>query len=241
MKTRKRILLSISALLVTVALSAQESVQSSSEVTNRHEVSIVIDDIFAKNRSDNPIYYNKMEYGGYIETNSVSNSKVGIGYKFLFNKSAIRSKVAGYIGNDNYSNGNTQKNDTKKFTLSANIGYEFHKNIEKTQLFFGVDFVFDYAKLNENSTSNYNFNMLPTTFTYKNSTDYQALGFAPLMGVKYFFTKNLSMSTELNCKTMFYNIKDKSESSQNPSNEVKNDGVETTFGPLGNLSINYAF
>lgn len=222
--------------------------------SSKNELSIVVDDIFAKNvylYSISPYYY-AIDYSYYVSSDiyylppyndilpeDFQLPKIGIGYKYHFDHSAIRSKIAFGTKKETIKNRydrNTQEYDLKTFNLSA--GYEFHKNMNRVQLFYGAELFIDYKKYNSVSISFYD----NITYEYKTNFELTSYGISPLVGVNYFFSSSLSLSTELKFSIESYKGESTSSYTGDTVSETnKISGFDTSFGPLGQISVNIHF
>ena len=212
---------------------------------SKHEFCIVIDDIFAKNSFT---YYPIMYYSAsslyipyYIDYSSLdlNTPKVGLGYKLHFGKSALRSKVSvGLRNNESDDKKSERKNEYSFFSSNISLGYEFHKNMNKTQIFYGFDLL-----MNINNTASKHTNYGNTQETTSESI-YKSTGFgvSPLIGAKYYLSSSVSISTELKYIIESYSGENVYKSSENTEdNKTETKGINTKFGPLGQISINIHF
>lgn len=209
------------------------------QINSKNELNIVIDDIFAK-EVVYPIYeYINGAYYVYNPSSNVTTPRIGLGYKFHFSNSALRSKIS--LGSKNTTNENkidTNKTENSIFSYSISLGYEFHKNFNRTQLFYGADVYLNNNKSTYKNTSTYN----SETYTSETNTSSRALGISPLIGVRYFLSPAISLSTEVKFSIENLTGENNSSYSQNDSkNKNEFSGFQTYFGPIGQLSINIHF
>lgn len=211
-----------------------------------------------------------MIYSPYIYIpNNLSNTDnyhlYGISYKynFLDNRAALRFQTFFNYNSDNdetkYSYNNTNSTEYLDTRMKFGLGFEGHKNFKRTQLYYGVDFSFSYSKVTNTSTNTneqrYYPNINDTAYTiitvvYTNTIDdrMSRYGINPLLGIKFFITPKLSMSTETQFVFEFYYEKFKQDNTcDHPtysainSKITNNDGFSSRFGPIGTLSISYHF
>jgi hypothetical protein len=203
----------------------------------RHELDIIIDDVFAKSPIINYPFVNDIYTPEYTIT-AQNIPKIGLGYKFNFNHSALRAKFSYGSGQStqNYSS-NSNSDDYSVVSMQISLGYEFQKNMKKLQLFYGLDLFFNYTDL---STTNTNVNN-NTTYISKDVSLAPGYGASPFVGVKYFVLPNLSISTEINFTTEKYKTIDKTSYTGCPETTSYTYGSSTHIGPLGNIGINIHF
>ncbi len=198
----------------------------------KHELSFVIDDIFAQSIVMVSPYND--DYSTDLNT-----PKIGLGYKYHFANSAIRSKISfGSNVNTIDKNRYNLKIEESLTIMNASIGFELHKNHSKTQIFYGADFFINSSN-----------NKYKRFYTYSNQENVNedtnkstGFGISPLLGVKYYFNPKISLSTELKFSIETYKeeiLFTDSLSIVNEKTEVS--GLNTNFGPLGQLSINIHF
>ena len=222
------IIIALISLISTVDTFAQENKIS------KHELSIVIDDIFVKSYYNNMYLDKDMYYYNILPENALM-PKLGLGYKFHFSKSAIRLTNTFAFSNYQQDNEVSYKNENTVIGLNSFIGYELHKNFNKTQFFYGLDASLKYYK-SKSKSENYHNNPVYIN-TYKEV--FKAYGIAPFFGIKYYITPNISLSTELKFLVQSYNKEYTSSSTYNNSeNKSTVKGINYQFDPLGQLSIN---
>ncbi len=209
----------------------------------KNELSIAIEDIFAKNHIIYPYFYHSsiypLEHMYYFSNNQVIPS-VSMGYNRSFKMLAVRGKVQ--IGASNckteYNRSNTQL-ETKIYGYKASLGIIYMRNIQRTQIFFGVN-----AFLQKNNYKTKTTNIVnDEKQIYNQDNRFASRGASPLLGVKYFITPALSIGTEIQLCAGFFDSKEKYTDKQNEdnNNETKEDGFYTEFSPLGQISINIHF
>lgn len=213
-----------------------------SNFTSRNEISIVLDDLFVKNAFlyypyINPLssYYVYPDYP-FAELNT---PKIGLGYKYHFAGSALRSKLS--FGSRDYTSNDiddTSKTDNSLLTTGFHLGYELHKNINSIQIFYGADLFANYSKFNSKNTNTHS----SETYIYDRTYSYTGFGISPLLGVKYFISSSFSLSTELKFTIESYRGEDiYKNSSYAEENKTEISGIDTKFGPFGQFSINIHF
>ena len=83
--------------------------------------------------------------------------------------------------------------------------FELQNKIDNVQIFYGIDIVESIVNFSSESINEISFGDNPKTpYTIKSSGDYLSLGLSPLLGVKYFITPRLSLSTELHCTVSYF-------------------------------------
>ncbi len=208
----------------------QETIEDN--FASKHELSIVIEDIFAKILTSGQ---SQQDYHSAI----YNAPKVGLGYKYHFDNSAIRTKVSFGLGDYTTDNKNYQRKEADSYsTFKLFLGYERHENLNNSQFFYGLDVFLYYGKyLNTNTYySGYPYS------TYENKYNTTGFGVSPLIGAKYFFNPMISVSTELKLSIESYKEESLEDYSINwEGSKTKASGLYAKFGPLGQISINIHF
>ncbi len=228
---------------LSLSINAQESKKDN--FTNKHEVSFTIDDIFSDrgNVYYSYEYYPYLPYGEYQMYNDDNITRMGLGYKFHFAKSALRTKFTlGKQNKDNVNEIDSFGNERNLVRSEIFLGYEFHKNFKNTQFFYGADIFYNYINT---EYVNYNIDAIYGRDIYSESTyTKEGYGVSPFIGVKYFINPMISISTEMKLLIEKYSSKSESMYDNNGTiSESKNTATGSNFrmGPVGNLSINFHF
>jgi len=210
---------------------------------SKQEISIVVDDLFGKQTYVSypyfdPYYLPIYSYIRILPVN-VNIPKLGLAYKYHFNTSALRAKIAyGSSNSKSESIRDSSKTESSVSSMQVNLGYEFNKTFEKVQVFYGIDVSMKISEVSSESSYIYQ----NETYTTENEQDYTAYGLSPLFGVKYFVTPKLSVSTEIKYTIETYEGSESSKySGDNNKNTTNNSGTNTFFGPIGQISINFHF
>jgi hypothetical protein len=246
MKNLKISALSIFLLSFTLFANSQDTINDL--FSEKNELSIVIDNVFAKNQDNYPIFYTTSQgsiniipfddFSGYRQTT------IGLSYKRHFKKSALRSKIS--FASHSYKENDTEtvgfRQDSKSLFTSFDLGYEWNVNLTRVRFFYGFDLFINYRK-NEIVFDNNNIGIVNDfhRVTTLKSTGY---GISPLMGVRIYVTKSISFSTELKFVIGAYNGSDVSETTEGEFNYSSDDSYNGTnfgFGPLGQISVNIHF
>ena len=219
---------------ISFSTFAQDSIKGN--FTNKHELSLIIDGIF--NSNDNELYPYELspihEKLYVLPDINVNPTRISVGYKYHFTKFAIRSKLSISIRNQTTEDPVAANDNEVKYLLSKMfIGYEFHKNMNNTQFFYGADLLINYDKI-ESFEANYD----DRDVLY----EYNKLGYgiSPFIGVKYFVSPMVSFSTEFKVYIEKYEGEYSVTELNNPHN-YDFDGSNIKFGPLGSISINIHF
>jgi hypothetical protein len=207
---------------------------------NNTEFNIGVSDLFAKS-TWLPIYYDYTENYPDSYLNPKMTSLIA-GFKFHDPKGAFRLSTGFHYSRQNQDDPKSSydKNASRNFSMDLNVGYEWHSRFQKVTIFYGFDVLTGY----NDGMSNYE------NFPDKSESKMKVFkyGAAPLVGVNYFLTSNLSIGTEF--KINFTGYSGKSTSTYQygaPPNmtygdsETKLKGFDTYFGPLGYLSVNIYF
>ncbi|MDA3894129.1 MAG: outer membrane beta-barrel protein [Salinivirgaceae bacterium] len=222
-------------------LNAQEKHDNS--IDSRYELSIVIDDLFGKQTYSSYPYYEPyyLKYSSSIAVIpiNVNIPKIGLGYKYHFDKSAIRSKLS--FGSSNITNNNvndSSKSENSITVLGITVGYEFNKTFDKVVIFYGLDVSMKVNNINYESSYTYE----NEVYTNKSAQQYNAFGISPLLGVKYFITPKLSVSTEIKYVIESFESKETNKlSGSDIERKTEGSGTNTYLGPIGQISINVHF
>lgn len=219
-------------LLSSFIIFSQEKTTDEIPRVNKHELSIFTENFFDKNE----IYYS--EYGPYYYNQDIDFelTKVGFGYRYHFVKSAIRSRMFFGMNNKSEKYNETNVTESKTLNMGVALGYEFHVNKGKSQLFYGADLNYTIKK-NNNKTEN-SLNNNSTEYTSENI----AYGVSPLFGIRYFFTPTISFSTELRFNIESFSVNSSTKYSlSSTENTTSESGMKTFFGPKGFISFNFHF
>ena len=180
----KNLIIALSAIgsMFTASLFAQTS---ENKLTAKNEVSISVDDVFAKNRNNNVWNVNGFETQF---ATMLASPKMGLGCKYHFQTSAMRTKISYAYNSSNFNDQDVKTNKTYSLGFIASIGYEIQKKYDNVQLFYGVDAVetvVDFnAKTQYETTS---FDNQKIDYSSKSSGDYFSIGLSPFLGIKYFW------------------------------------------------------
>ncbi len=220
-----------------IILNAQES--QSSKFKSKHEISIIADNVFAKNNAS-LVYTNQYgEFIGYYPSEIVL-PEMGLGYKFNLQGSAIRLKLSGvYKDGTRKDDDSNYKTDETYFSSTIALGYELHKNIGNTQFFYGLDISMKSISQKSKYTRENYYLYNTGTYTSKDIINYKAYGISPLLGIKLYLNPSFSLSTVLKYNVLSYNEKHVNKRSTSDEDTRYNEnGITTNFGPLGQISFN---
>ncbi|HEY9114591.1 MAG TPA: hypothetical protein VIN10_07810 [Bacteroidales bacterium] len=201
------------------------------------EVNIAVANIFAKNNWLFPYYYfdgSDFIYDYYYEY--IPQPELQVGVKLHNDKGAFRLATNFQYFNNTYENtsGSTNKSKINNLGFQLNLGYEWELTYNRIVIYYGADLS---TAINSRMLSQENYNST-------NDSKYNELGLGinPLLGVNCFITPNLSVGTEVKFTAEYISGKSTYTSSESSStNENKNSGFRTYFGPLGFLSVNIYF
>lgn len=114
---------------------------------------------------------------------------------------------------------------SKNGTISTRLGYEFHLNSGRHQIYYGADLSYTY----------YSYNTKPITVVPYNVTD---IALNPFVGVKYRILERLSASVEITGSIYRNVVKTKSLVA---STEAKDKSHGFSFNPLRVINVSYHF
>lgn len=239
---RYKIIVFIFILNLTFLVSRAQTDET--EKVRNNEFSIVFDDIFAKTPIiyypyfylDNQVFLPYYDFSYY----DITTTKIGLGYKHHFNNSGIRTKLS--FGAKSDRTEYSENDNTEEYNyMSTNfyLGYEWLLKFGKAHVFYGAEAFVNYENLKSNATY---YNQYYNEQTSESASVKTGYGASPLLGVKYFIAGPLSISTEFKFNIEFFDGKTTFKQSESSTeNETKNSGMETSFGPLGQLSVNIHF
>lgn len=248
MKTLNLLLFSVALAISTNSIQAQT--KKIDFTSQKHEISVIVDDIFERNSivQITPIYYENYYYFPEYTINEYAKGpEIGIGYKLNYTSFGLRSKLKFSNKNSEYSDANNDNIGHSQTYISAvgMLGIELHKNFSRSQLFYGLDGFYNYKKIHYEEKEN-------TYYNGESTAKLNAAGFSPFIGLKYYITEHLSLSTEIKAIAEFYKLKNEYESRDyyyDPlssywgiiERETEEKGSNFKIGPLGSLSVNIHF
>lgn len=230
--------------ILSITLSFSQAQTEETEKIRNNEFSIVVDDIFAKTPIiyypfyyfDNQVLIPYYDFSYY----DITTTKIGLGYKHYFNNSGIRTKLSLGTKSDRTEYSNIDNVEEYSYVSTHfYLGYEWLIRFKKAHIFYGADAFVNYNNLKTESSYYDEFNNKQSSETTSRTTGY---GASPLLGVKYFIAGPLSVSTEFKFNVEFFSGKTTFRNSNlSTQDETKNSGLQTSFGPLGQLSVNIHF
>ncbi|MFH0894875.1 MAG: hypothetical protein V2A54_10615 [Bacteroidota bacterium] len=260
MKTIQKLLVAV-ILLIPFISFAQTDTTKRKVKTNiglRHEFNFGITDLASKNSFQNFwdwIYmYDYIDYSYYYYPSFYDSDtkNYGFGYKFSFDKFALRAKV-GF----NYSSNKTDYVDSDKDTheieisqtsIIGSLGIQRNFDIDKFRFFIGVDlktsaFVLEHKdKYTDVSISNPAYNH---TDDYKYDLQKYQYGGGPLFGLQYQIIPRLSLSLESSIDFYItqedYKYTHTCTNSPTYTGKSGDNGMQIKFTPLAFLSANFHF
>jgi hypothetical protein len=237
----------LSIFLFSFALFANSQETINDLFSEKNEISIVVDNVFAKNADYYPILFTDNQ--GFIipipfdYLNDQKQTTIGLSYKRHFNKSALRTKIS--FGSSSYKKNDGQPNlysqNNKKLFVSYSLGYERNIDLTRVRFFYGFDLFINYKKI-EIEDDHFNAGA-GSEFHRETSLKSRGFGISPLIGARVYVTKSISFSTELKFVIETYKGQNLSSSTgyYNDSREDSIDGTNFGFGPLGQISLNIHF
>jgi hypothetical protein len=173
-----------------------------------------------------------------------SYNDLGIGFKRHNKSGAFRIGLNFSINNSNSLDSKSNLNSGILFynntdlLFSPRIGYEFHEDYNKMQLFYGLDLKTVYRKYFREMIYQASGNDELSGYKEK------SFGLNPFIGVKYRFNKRFSLSTETNIYILYSKTLNYSKSAVNNSEEnFRQIGsrFQTRLNPLGVFTFNFHF
>lgn len=158
----------------------------------------------------------------------------GIGYKHQFNSGALRINTGfSFHKTTNEDIDDDYTYNSKFLRIKPRIGYEFHRYLNRIQLYYGVDLVGSWT-ISESEKEGTN------VTNYKDESKIMLYGFSPLIGLTVFITNTISISTETSLDFFVSNTENNYKSgTYEYINNTKTFGVD--LSPLGVITINLHF
>jgi len=160
-------------------------------------------------------------------------SDLGIGYKRVINDGALRTG-ASFDVSSSHDELNLYDRDHTYFSIKPRIGYEFHNNLNRFQLLYGLDLVGLYGSSKSEET--YDNPINNNTHTLKS----YGASLNPTIGFKFFLNKSISIGTETSIKIAIEKGIAETVDNSGTSTYMSKD-MNIGFGPLGIFSINIHF
>lgn len=249
----KTIIFFISSLLAATTLCAGSNIVVVSDSTtadtsksvkgSRHELSIG-----ATNLTDRlfPFFY--WDYWYYWDEDYFFLSSMnmpptyGISYKYHFTKLALRTGLDFNTDRSNIketasssSTPSSEKTEYRFTRFGARLGLEVKKDAGKTQWFAGGDLFYEHF----NSRYEYTNTGIEDEYSFNRDS----YGISPLVGVRYYVSKIISLSVEskLNMFNNIYNIAYDNFDSFPDFYTYKGSGFSMKFSPIGQIGVNVHF
>lgn len=242
----------------------------------RHEINVGFTNLFQRNSFlEDILYYEYFDWDYYYDDDfyyypfffegmGLNATRYGIGYRFHFKKSAVRSYFDFGINTNKdsrNSNGGSTSYPTKinreylskSQLLTSRLGYEFIITNNHTDFFFGLDAIFQSSKWNydyNRVTTYYDQWNIPTgdydTYESETTANYYAYGAGPIVGIGYHLNEMISISTETRIDITSYQQKGSGENStfysggypSTSKEDFSSRGLRTKVAPLGLFSLN---
>lgn len=235
MKKNQLLLLVALVLFGITSLKAQEEVNY---LEKKNEINVQVDNIFSGSDLNSLFYYNDEGFTSYVNFQS-NKPTVGIGYKHHSSKGAFRVKINFGTYAQNFAK-EEDDDDVNTFALhqeNFSAGYEFHSNLGKTQIFYGIDGTLGFQL----AISTYTNNSYGVSHERTDKSATIAYGIKPFLGFKYFISPKFSVSSEYHLRMErsvgknTYNVDEEDEQ------VTKSSTFYTKFGPMGQLTFSFHF
>ena len=230
-------------LIIGIIIFGASSIYAQDEVNyyqNKNEINVQVDDIFAKNNIFSYLYSGDSYESISLYILGMDAPSVGIGYKHYFTNAAVRFKLSNSSVASSYTTGSNDNHDSKYafFRRSISGGYEIHKRLNRSMVFFGADAVIAFQGISTTEKiSNYDGTYKDVESKYR-GTSY---GIRPFLGFKFYISQQFSVSSEYHFLFERYinrNISDVDREDQTTSESI---GFKTSFGPLGQITFSFHF
>ncbi len=187
---------------------------------------------------------NQINIGYFNILNFSDGNDLGLGYKRTFKKSALRIASSFlHYKSTNDEDINFDDSDDEEFSymnsstkIKPRIGYEFHTNTKRVQIFYG----FDIIGLIENHSYK-RVNVRYPEQNIKNSNKAFGIGLSPAIGIKFQISKTFSISTETNFDVMYSMNESKRTNSEGYERISKSNSTSVKLNPIGIVSFNIHF
>ncbi len=235
MKKNQLLLLGAFVLFGITSLKAQEEVNY---LEKKNEINVQVDNIFSGSDFYSLFYYNDEGLANYVNFQS-NKPAIGVGYKYHSSIGAFRVKISFGTYVQNFAK-EEDDDDVNKFALhqeNFSAGYEFHSNIGRTQIFYGIDGTLGLQFAISTTTDN----SYEVSHERTDKTATIAYGIKPFLGFKYFISPKFSVSSEYHLRMErsvgknTYNVDEENE------RVTKSSTFYTKFGPMGQLTFSFHF
>lgn len=243
------------ALFINSPIYSIVQAQDSTNTFRRHEINIGFNNLFQKSAYPATIIYPIYTYDVYgypyyyYYYDAYKSPLYGVGYRYHFGKSAIRAGFDFMIKNSDskyerdygYYSPTRYDRESKALSYKIRVGYEFHEDFKKTQLFFGLDV---FIRSDEIKNKSEYFDTDTLVRTYKNTNTYISYGISPMIGIKYHFNDMLSLSIETTFNFYLYESIYNYESTYTDpyyntyKTTEREKGARFDISPLGLISLN---
>ncbi|MCF8229245.1 MAG: hypothetical protein K9G58_10485 [Bacteroidales bacterium] len=177
---------------------------------------------------------NQLNIGYFNVLRLNDENNFGLGYKHTFKNGAIRFGSHFHYDHRSLDRDNPEAEQTQNiYSISPRIGYEFHLNYNKWQVFYGIDILSEY----DHNKSTLKYEVGTDTRIIENF----AIGIGPLVGLKFQINKNISISTETHLEAMYSKNRQKRENYNAEVQTTESNEFSTNLNPLGMLSVNIHF
>lgn len=233
-------------LLAQITVAQQNDSTKTLAKKPKHEVRIIMENFLEK--QDVEQFYQIWNSSNFSNTGTYeyynNRLRYGLGYNFNLNKIGFRSRFFYSSYNDTFFDSRKTETASKGNMYRVSIGINYQKTLDKIILYAGIDFSsfkndFDQVQRNLIEWGDGN--------EIKQNVEYSGYGIEPLVGFKYFFTNNFSVSSEIRF------IADRFEGESlvtyfnslvgSPDDEYLStfDGSYSNLGPKGSISFNIHF
>lgn len=237
-------IIAAAAALLPLFTSAQDTTSTG---TRNHELQIGFSNLLFNPSSDISLtaFENYQYYSGDLYFLQMVNAPaLGIGYKYHFGNSALRTGF-----NFNYRNHQhtsvdaadpslmplTMEHNIKRSTF--NLGYEYNVPYKRADFFAGADLFFQHVDIK------YSNERITPFLSQKTTWKKQAFGVSPLAGVRFRINERISISTETRINISQYKFKYKTVRTDVTHINYKGDGKGTqlSLSPIGLIAFNFHF
>lgn len=226
----KKIILTLSVIVISASIYGQELSQDTSKKDFRNVIGLNITGLLGQIGFINTYDYYPYPYN-YL------SSPYMLTYKRIYKKNAIRFGIGGTVLNSNSKNNDTLNGKSKSNYLNIGLGCEHYGYISKKWTFYcGIDAIGSYFYNLYQYDYSSNSNRKETNTTYK-------YGVSPLFGLMFRFNKRISIATET-CYDITYTQSEYEYSYTNSSynnSHNKITGFETQYHAPSTIVIRIQF
>lgn len=176
---------------------------------------------------------NEINIGYFNALDLTGMDEMGIGYKRLTNKGAIRISSGFNFWKDKSENDGSHWN-SGGYEFSPKLGYEFHQWFNRFRVHYGADLKTQFIRFSSEDITE------DPVDSRSNTSRTFFYGVRPFLGLTLFINSSISFATETYLDLSLYNSHDE-RTYGNETTIEKQSGMNMGLGPIGILSVNFHF